>query len=277
MLIAIGIACMILPNIKCSIKVVIVHGTDILPKNLAIRFLVRSVLNRFDHVVAVSRFTALKIPHAARSKVSVINNGYNNRLFPSPEFPKRYHPGKLSLVTVGSVTERKGQLNVLNILPALREKFGKVEYHVIGLPVLENELLSKASQLGVIQEVIVHGVLQHYELLDMLNKSDIFMMLSENTSGNSVEGFGIAVLEANALGLPAVGSKGTGLEDSICDGYSGYLVNPHDPLNVCRAIENICERYDEFSQNAIHHAQKFTWDNIGRKYLDLLAVHDALS
>ena len=55
--------------------------------------------------------------------------------------------------------------------------------------------------------------------------SDIFVMLSEETTTGDVEGFGIAVIEANALGIPTIGTMGSGLEDAISDKITGFLVN----------------------------------------------------
>ena len=43
-------------------------------------------------------------------------------------------------------------------------------------------------------------------------KSDIFIMMSEMTESGDVEGFGIAIIEANSLGLPSIGTLGSVLK-----------------------------------------------------------------
>ena len=55
--------------------------------------------------------------------------------------------------------------------------------------------------------------------------SDVFVMLSSPTSTGDVEGFGIAIIEANALSLPSIGAKDCGIEDAleIRDGIYGIL------------------------------------------------------
>ena len=48
---------------------------------------------------------------------------------------------------------------------------------------------------------------------------------SSPTATGDVEGFGIAILEANALGIPAIGALGCGIEDAIENYSSGILIN----------------------------------------------------
>lgn len=267
MLVAVGVASWLFPAVRQCAKIAVVHGTDILPEKRWLRWFVHRLLNRFNRIIAVSNYTALKIPDQVKPKVTIINNGFNAGLFPSPITGRRRRSSGFSLVTVGSVTERKGQLNVIQALPLLRKKIGAVNYHMVGLPKISNVVRNEALRLGVDQEVVIHGALQHDKLVAILNQSDVFIMLSEDTPGGSVEGFGIAVIEANALGLPAIGSRGTGLEDAIRHGYSGLLVDPHVPESICDAVEAIGNRYEEFSSNAIRHAMQFSWQYIGQRYL----------
>ncbi|MEZ4824449.1 MAG: glycosyltransferase [Ignavibacteria bacterium] len=51
------------------------------------------------------------------------------------------------------------------------------------------------------------------------------------------------MIEANYFGLPAIGSKNSGLEDSINNGVSGILVDPKDPAEILDAVKTISENY----------------------------------
>ena len=64
-------------------------------------------------------------------------------------------------------------------------------------------------------------------LYEIYNQADIFIMLSQNDIKFDVEGFGIAILEANLLGIPAIGSRDTGIEDAIVHNETGKLVDPY--------------------------------------------------
>ena len=81
-------------------------------------------------------------------------------------------------------------------------------------------------------------------------------MLSEETKFGDVEGFGIAVLEANHCGLPAIGSKNTGIEDAISVGFSGLVVDAKSDQEICSAIKIILNDYDQFFKKFKKFGQK---------------------
>ncbi len=53
------------------------------------------------------------------------------------------------------------------------------------------------------------------------------------------EGFGTVVIEAAALGLPAIGSKIYGLTDAVVDGETGLLVEPKNVTQLIEAMKNL--------------------------------------
>jgi len=56
------------------------------------------------------------------------------------------------------------------------------------------------------------------QMVDMLNRCHVFLNASPK------EGWGLTVVEANACGVPVIGSNVPGLRDSIQDGVTGFLV-----------------------------------------------------
>jgi glycosyltransferase involved in cell wall biosynthesis len=95
-------------------------------------------------------------------------------------------------------------------------------------------------------------------------------MLSAHLKNGDVEGFGIAVLEANALGLPAIGSSDSGIADAIRDGYSGALVLPDDIASISSALETIMWDYERYSSNAVSWSKGFEWEVVIQNYLKLI-------
>ena len=104
--------------------------------------------------------------------------------------------GEPALITIGSVTERKGQLNVINALPAIISKFPSVAYHIVGKPVIKDELMQKMQVLKVEKYVQFYGAVTREKLIGLFGGGTIKMMLSSHTSKGDFEGFGIAVLES---------------------------------------------------------------------------------
>ncbi|MBL7843320.1 MAG: glycosyltransferase family 4 protein [Cyclobacteriaceae bacterium] len=246
----------------------LVHGHEIVMAKGVTGFLVRRALLRTDHIVAVSEFAkGILRDNGIVRPVTTIPNGVN---LPEKTSVRRLNPNKLVLITVGSVTKRKGQHNVIAALPGIVERFGHVEYHVVGIPRQKEEIETLAQKLGVSNQIFLHGALNDEQRDALMLQADIFMMLSENLPDGDVEGFGIAVLEANGFGLPAIGSKDTGVEQAIDHGRSGYLVDAKDPERICDAIGDILNHYEKFSTSAIAWAQQHDWRRIGKMYLDIL-------
>jgi len=59
------------------------------------------------------------------------------------------------------------------------------------------------------------------------------------------EGFGMAILEAAAAGIPAIGSRIYGITDAIEDGRTGLLVPARDTAALAAAISRWCEQPQE--------------------------------
>lgn len=243
---------------------VVVHGTELKQASIWQQRYTNHCLKKFDAVIAVSNFTLSLMNKIPLKRVKVINNGF--------EIPSRSKsnsgesPGKIKLITVGNLTERKGQHNVISALPMLKQEFPEIEYHLVGIPTLQKKLYEQAERLGVVDHVIFHGRVTEEEKEKLLSEATIFIMLSETTADGDVEGFGIAILEANHIGLPAIGSKGCGIEDAIKDGYSGFLVDNKSSSEVVDAVSRIFEHYDAFSFQAKSWSKGFVWKKVIAQY-----------
>lgn len=246
----------------------IVHGHEIImAKGMSVT-LVRKALMNSNCVVAVSDFSKnILHQNGITRQVTTIPNGVNVIKGVKPKTPSI---NKLILITVGSVTRRKGQHNIVAALPAIIKRFVNVEYHIVGIPRQKEEIKSLSNELGVANHIFLHGVTSEEQRNALLARSDIFMLLSENLPDGDVEGFGIAVLEANAFGLPAIGSKGTGVEQAINKGKTGFIVDAHNPNQICDSIELIMKKYEKFSEASIVWANRHDWAIIGERYISIL-------
>jgi glycosyltransferase involved in cell wall biosynthesis len=64
------------------------------------------------------------------------------------------------------------------------------------------------------------------------------------------EGFGMVIVEAAAVGIPAIGTRIHGITDAIEDGYTGKLVAAGDVTALAEAITRWCECPQERSSYA---------------------------
>ncbi len=257
-------------RIRKQPAVYIAHAMDINPSNRILKAICHFLLFRFDRIIAVSAYTKAKLPPYLREKTTVIPNGFDTERFRRRILVNDQLKGNPSLITVGSVTARKGQINVVNALPSLIKSFPGTHYHLIGLPMEKDLIMKRAKEIGIQERIHFHGALEDEKMIGYLQQSDVFMMLSNHTPDGDFEGFGIAILEAASLGIPAIGSKGTGIEDAIQHGKSGLLVDPHQQEDIRKAVMEIMNNSSYFREQSKKHAQSFTWEKITPKYVEVL-------
>lgn len=249
----------------------VIHGTEVNLKNAFFKWFTSESLRRFDRVIAVSNFTKQLVSHLPLKHMTVIPNGIDTAkwldLSAIESVPLKGAP---KLITVGRVSERKGQWQVIRHLPTLLTQYPELHYHCLGLANDLDACLQDVQKLGVEDHVTFHGAVSHNRLKALLKASDIFVMLSSESKTGDVEGFGIAILEANALGVPAIGATGSGIEDAILDGKSGILIRGNNTSAFLNAVETILNHKAEFSKQASIWADQHRWEEIIHQYVSVI-------
>jgi phosphatidyl-myo-inositol dimannoside synthase len=249
--------------------IAVLHGSEIFAGGKWTKSLTKWSIKKYDKLIAVSQFTKeLTLKQNDQLDVIVINNGFSVQ--ENSFYSKIAIKGKPSIVTVGNVTFRKGQQNVIKALPKLKEKFPEIHYHIIGIPTEKRKFEELAKNLNVENCITFHGMLSDEDLKSILSQTNVFFMLSEQLNNGDVEGFGIAVLEANYFGIPAIGSKNSGIADAINDHYSGRLVTPKNSDEVVEAFSEIINNYEKYSKQAKLWSKEFDWSKVIKKYLDVI-------
>ncbi|WP_340203169.1 glycosyltransferase family 4 protein [Ascidiimonas sp. W6] len=251
-----------------SVKIIaVVHGTEVNFKQTLLRKSIDAALARFPKIIAVSHHTKSLLTETNQLKSVVIPNGIDAQKFNQVKANKKELVGNPKLITVGNVTHRKGQLNVIRQLSDLATAFPEIHYHSVGIPSCKDEFLKEAIALGVEEKLTFHGALSDADLKGCLLESTIFVMLSSETDSGDIEGFGIALLEANYLGIPAIGAKNCGIEDAILEGKSGHLIVYNNTEAFIEAIQKITIAQESYQEEAIRWGNKHQWENVIHEYL----------
>lgn len=247
----------------------VLHGSEVNFSHWLLKDSIRISLRRFKTLIAVSHYTKSLVDHL-HPQVAVIPNGISiselEVLTPQPISLK----GSPRLLTVGRVSTRKGQLNVIKQLPDLLKAYPDLHYHCVGIPTESHAFIAAAKQLGVDQHVSFHGRVSTAELYSYYCSSTLFVMLSEATTTGDVEGFGIALLEANYFGLPTIGALGCGIEDAISDSKSGRLILPTDTEGLQIAIHDILSHYETYSALAQQWSLQHNWAQLINNYINII-------
>ncbi len=264
-------ASLFLKKYKGEIKfIAIAHGGDINAGNITEKMFIRKALMQMDLIIPVSEYSATKLPAGiSDSKIKVIPNGFNFEKMDTLKLRnKPDSKDQLTLVSVGTVWPRKGHHNVLNAFREILKIYPEVRYNIAGRLADLSKVTEYFEDKNLKEHLHIHGQISDEQLHDILRDSDIFILLSESQSSGDFEGFGIAVLEANFFGLPAIGSKNSGLEDAIQHGVSGLIVDPNNNEEICNAITEIKNNYRHYSDGARKWAAVHHWSEIIKRYIN---------
>ena len=105
----------------------------------------------------------------------------------------------------------------------------------------------------------------------LVSKSDIFVMPSI-IHKKSVEGFGIAYVEAAQYGIPSIGGKDGGAADAIIHEKTGLICDGNNLEDIYSSINSLLEnkKYIELGKNAKEFVNKFQWSKIVEEYKKIL-------
>jgi len=123
-----------------------------------------------------------------------------------------------------------------------------------------------AEELGVVDDVTFRGAVPHDVLPTYYSAADAVVVPS------LYESFGLVALEAMACGTPVVASRVGGLQSTVRDGESGFLVDRRDPEAFASAIESLLLSEGlrgRMSEAAVRTAREYSWEAAAEKTLGL--------
>ena len=259
-------------------KICLIHSKEINhTKGSALNKRVLNVLNNADKVVANSKFTkqlAISLG-VEEQKIIVINPGID----PVKELEKDYLTKVENLlknktprlITVSRFDKRKNHEKIIMSLRNLKQIYPSIIYICIGYGEEESNIKKLVKELGLTEQVMFFKDISS-ELKDsLLSKSNIFVMPSIIYK-KSVEGFGIAYVEAAQYGVASIGGKDGGAADAIEHEKTGLICDGNSLDDIYSSINLMLEnkKYLEYGKNAKDNVSKFYWSNIIEEYKKIL-------
>ena len=88
----------------------------------------------------------------------------------------------------------------------------------------------------------------------------------------SVEGFGIAFVEAAQYGIPSIGGKDGGAADAIVHKKTGLICDGNNLDEIYSNINNLLaeNKYIEYGKTAKENSNNFHWEKIIKQYKIIL-------
>ncbi|PIG93888.1 glycosyltransferase [Gloeocapsopsis sp. IPPAS B-1203] len=179
-------------------------------------------------------------------KIVVLGSGINcERFFFKPRFPD---DGKIRLATTGRLVEKKGMAYSIRAVAKLAESHPNIEYNIIGDGVLKTDLQNLIQELKVGHIVKLLGWKNQQEIIEILDKSHIFIATSVTAKDGNQDAPVNTLKEAMAMGLPVIGTRHGGIPELIEDGVSGFLVPERDVDTLAEKIAYLCDHPEIWQQ-----------------------------
>jgi phosphatidylinositol alpha-mannosyltransferase len=224
---------------------------------------------RLDGLIAVSK-VALKYFEKFKKPKIVIPNGVDLETFnPKNKKIDKLLDGKINLLFVGRIEERKGLIYLLKAFLILKRKYQNLRLIVAGEGP-EKENCKKFVRENNLKDVVFLGSVEK-ELPSLYATCDIFC--APSIFGES---FGLVILEAMASGKPVVGFANEGYKE-LMKGKKGekFLAKPKDFKELARKIEILIKDEklrEDLGKWGIKEAKKYSWEKIADKVLSFYQI-----
>jgi len=260
--------------------VVTLHGTNEAPnEHLAdsegnweakiLNFTAKKILRDAEAVVAVSQHLFDKVTRFfpdLHSKTSVIPVGVEFERFANVTPEEGDY-----ILGLGRLSFEKGFDILIRAFQHLSSHFPKLKLVVAGDGSEKESLIGLAESLGVRDRIKFCGEVSRERAIELLSKCRALAVPSR------IEGFGVVILEALALGKLVVATSVGGIPEIIRDGETGFLVPPENPEKLSEKLGFVLSN-EKLASDIGSRASKamkgtYDWDAIAGKYL---AVYTAV-
>ena len=259
-------------------KYCLIHSKEINhTKGSSINKRVVKVLNSCEKVIANSKYTKnLAVTCGiSEDKIIVINPGID----PAEELDKKSLNKVESLlkiksprlITVSRFDKRKNHEKIIMALRNLKQIYPDIVYVCIGHGDEEENIKTLVKELDLGNQVMFFKDISTNLKNALIAKSHIFVMPSIIYK-KSVEGFGIAYVEAAQYAIPSIGGTDGGAADAIDHEKTGLICDGNSLDEVYSAISSMLEnkKYLELGKNAKEYVNKFHWSKIIEEYQKIL-------
>jgi glycosyltransferase involved in cell wall biosynthesis len=170
------------------------------------------------------------------------------------------------LLTVARLHPRKGQQVILDLMAS--GQLSGYSYDIVG-PIRRSAYARQLQQTIVRHQLPaeLHGQRDEGQLSLFYAQAGIFV-LPATASANRMEGYGLALIDAAAMGLPAVAYDSGGIAEVVRHCRTGLLVPEGDSKALAAALHQLTkddELYAELSAGALTWANAQSWRTVAEK------------
>lgn len=203
-----------------------------------------AMLDATDAIICVSEDLRSKLIEAGADpeRIHVVYRGTDLKRFAYVDRSERPAEGPVRALMVGRIVEKKGHRFALEALEPLVTAGRDVHLTIVGEGEAYLEVRRLRRRLGLHGHVELVGSTDHHGVRRYMEQSDFLVHCSVTPPSGDVEGIPNVVVEAQAMGLPVIGTVHGGIGEAVRDGETGILVPEREVEPLTRAMERLLDR-----------------------------------
>jgi colanic acid/amylovoran biosynthesis glycosyltransferase len=197
-----------------------------------------------DIITANTKYLASKIEKLGCStdKLKIVPVGVDTDYFNSIHKVKNTNP-IFKLINVGRLDPIKGHKYLIEIVNQIIKKGSDVHLDIIGDGEERSNLEQLIQQYNLSKNIKLVGKKTQLEIKEMYLKSDLYVFAAVPLPDGRRETQGLATLEAQACGLPAIVFDSGGVKYTVKNEFSGFVCEEFD-------VETIVSKIIEFIEDS---------------------------
>ncbi len=169
-----------------------------------------------------SALTSLGCP---ADRVEIHPLGVNPEQFP---LKAKEADSVFEIISIARLVPKKGIADAIEAVASLAKSRFELRYTIVGDGPLRGDLERRVGAHGLSSKVRFVGSQSHARVAHMLRESDVLLAPSVTAPDGDAEGTPVAILEAQASGIPVVSTLHAGIPEIVEDNVSGFLVPEGD-------------------------------------------------
>jgi len=207
-------------------------------------------------------------------KIKLVQNGFNAEAFKQPasevgilKVKEKYKITKPYIYFISRLEAKKNIVNLVRAFSILVNEY-KLDYQLVlagGEGYQFDQALKIIEENNLSDKVILTGYVENEERVPLLSGAELFTLPS------IYEGFGVGVLEAQAVGIPVIAANSASLPEAVGEG--GLLFDPQSPEDMAQTFKKILENtqlQQELIQKGKENITKYGWKTSAEKLLKIL-------
>ncbi len=147
-------------------------------------------------------------------------------------------------VSIGSLIIRKNMGLLINSFQQAFSNQLNIKLSIYGEGSLTQSLIEQINQLGLQDQITLHGLKSRTVLAGALQNSDCFVLASKS------ETFGVVYIEALAVGVPVIATRCGGPEDFVTKD-NGILIDVDDDRQLIKALQTMVKTSHTYDRHEI--------------------------